>query len=204
MASVAKFDMGAVPNQLRHNERLIANPSNPDIDPERSEQNYSLLEPREISSYDYFLQRKSELYCYNRADIKVLASWVVTAPADLAQEQEELFFEKTSEFLLERYGEENAIQSIVHYDEGGRPHLHHTFIPVVEDLKHGGEKICANDVLTPQELRCFHPALQKYLDEAGIDCHVMTGITQEIGGSISVDDLKKAERLIEHKRGFSW
>ena len=204
MASVAKFNMGAVCNQLRHNERLIAHSSNPDIDPSRSDQNYSLLEPREISSYDYFLQRKEELYCYNRADVKVLASWVVTAPADLAQEQEDLFFEKTNEFLQERYGVENTIQSIVHYDEGGRPHLHYTFIPVTEDLRHGGEKICANEVLPPQELRCFHPALQKYLDEAGVDCHVMTGITQEIGGSVSVDDLKKAERLIDHKRGFSW
>lgn len=204
MASVAKFDMGAVPNQLRHNERLIANPSNPDIDPERSSKNYSLLAPREISSYDYFLERKAELYCYNRADIKVMASWIVTAPIDLAQEQEDLFFEKTNEFLQKRYGAENAIQSIVHYDEGGQPHLHYVFIPVTEDLRHGGEKICANEVLTRKELRCFHPALQKYLNEAGVDCNIMTGITQEIGGSISVKDLKKAERLIEHKRGFSW
>ncbi len=206
MASVAKFDAGAVPNQLRHNERLILHPSNTDIDPDRSCLNYSLLPQREISSYDYFLERKAELYCYNRADVKVLASWVVTAPKDLPQEQEEIFFQKTSEFLLDRYGEENAIQSIVHYDEGGRPHLHHTFIPVCDDVRHGGEKICANAVLTPQELRCFHPALQQYLSGAGVDCHVMTGITQEIGGSISVEDLKKAERLIEHeqKRGFSW
>lgn len=204
MASVKKFPAAAVSAQLRHNERLIAHPSNQDIDLSRSELNYSLLPPRDISSYDYFLQRKEELYCYNRDDVKVLASWVVTAPADLAQEQEDLFFETVTSFLLERYGPENAIQAIVHYDEGGRPHLHYTFIPVTEDLKHGGEKICANDVINPQELRSFHPALQKYLDEAGIDCHVTTGITQEIGGSISVDDLKKAERLIERRRNFTW
>lgn len=204
MASVAKFNMAAVCNQLRHNERLIAHSSNPDIDPSRSDQNYSLLEPREISSYDCFLQRKEELFCYNRADIKVLASWIVTAPTDLAQEQEDLFFEKTNEFLQERYGAENTIQSIVHYDEGGRPHLHYVFIPVTEDLRHGGEKICANEVLTRKELRCFHPALQKYLNEAGIDCNVMTGITKEIGGSVPVNDLKKAEKLIEQKRGFTW
>lgn len=204
MASVAKFNMAAVCNQLRHNERLIAHSSNPDIDPSRSDQNYSLLEPREISSYDCFLQRKEELFCYNRADIKVLASWIVTAPTDLAQEQEDLFFQKTNEFLQERYGAENTIQSIVHYDEGGRPHLHYVFIPVTEDLRHGGEKICANEVLTRKELRCFHPALQKYLNEAGIDCNVMTGITKEIGGSVSVNDLKKAEKLIEQKRGFTW
>lgn len=204
MASVKKFEMHAVPNQLRHNTRDILHSSNPDIDPDRSSQNYSLLPSRTISDYDYFLQRKEQLYCYNRADVKVLAAWIVTAPADLAVEQEPRFFEATSEFLAKRYGEENAIQSIVHYDEGGRPHLHFAFIPVTADLKHGGEKICANEVLGPKELRNFHRALQTYLDDENISCHVETGITKEIGGSIAVQDLKKATRLIEHKRGFSW
>ena len=213
LAHIEGFTKGAVVNELRHNERLIKNPSNKDIDPTRSHLDYSVLEQRDISSYDYFLQRKSQLYCYNRPNVNVLAGWIVTAPVDLAPEQESLFFEKTSEFLQERYGPENAIQSIVHYDEKeiGRPHLHHLFIPVVPDLKHGGEKICYNDLITRQELRCFHPALQKYLDGAGIDCNVMNGITREIGGSISVEDLKKAEALIEIKRrerertkGFTW
>lgn len=204
MASVKKFDAGAVSAQLRHNARTVANPSNPDIDPERSHLNVSLLEQRSISDYDFFLQRKAELYCYNRKDVKVAAAWIVTAPDDLRQDQELQFFQETSAFLQERYGRENAIQSIVHYDEGGRPHLHYVFIPVVPDLKHGGEKICANDVLNPRELRNFHPALQKHLKDAGIDCHVITGITQEIGGSISVNELKKAERLIERRRGFTW
>lgn len=201
MASVTKFEAGAVCAQLRHNSRAVANPSNPDIDPERSHLNVSLLEPRSVSDYDYFLQRKAELYCYNRKDVKVAAAWIVTAPEDLRPDQELQFFQETSAFLQERYGRENAIQSKVHYDEGGRPHLHYVFIPVVPDLKHGGEKICANDVLNPQELRCFHPALQKYLADAGIKCSVLTGITREIGGSVSVKDLKRAERLIERKRG---
>ena len=204
MANVKKINFRAAVNLLRHNERMTPNPSNPDIDPGRSSQNYSLLPPRDISDYDYFLQRKSELYCYNREDVKVLAAWVVTAPADLAPSQERLFFEKTSEFLQVRYGTENAVQSIVHHDEGGRPHLHYVFIPVVDDPKHGGQKICASKVLTVEELRCFHPALQKYLTEAGVNCHVMTGITQEIGGSVSVNSIKKAELLIEQKRGFTW
>ena len=206
MACVEKFTMSAVVNQLRHIERTIATPSNPDIDPTRSYKNYSLIEPREISSYDYFLKRKQELYCYNRDDVKVMAGWVVTAPADLASEQEHLFFEKTSQFLQERYGRENTIQSIVHYDESGRPHLHHYFIPASYDAKHNRYKICAAEVLTPLELRNFHPALDRFLKGAGINCSVITGITREIGGSISVEDLKKAEKILEHKhqRGFTW
>ena len=38
----------------------------------------------DVSDYEYFLSRKSELYCYDRADVKVLAGWVVSAPADFA------------------------------------------------------------------------------------------------------------------------
>ena len=204
MAHVQKFTISEVSNLLRHNTRNVAHSSNLDIDLERSHLNVSLLEPRSISDYDYFLQRKSELYCYNRKDVKVAVGWVVTAPEDLQKDQEEQFFQATSAFLQDRYGIDNTLQSIVHYDEGGRPHLHFVFIPVAPDLKYGGEKICANDVLNPKELRCFHPALQKYLNAAGIRCKVVTGITQEIGGNISVRDLKRAEKLIERKRGFTW
>ena len=83
MASVKKFTESAVVNQLRHIERTIAHPENMDIEKDRTVQNYSLLPQREISSYEYYRQRKSELYCYNRADVKVMAGWIVTAPKDL-------------------------------------------------------------------------------------------------------------------------
>lgn len=73
MASVKKFTESAVVNQLRHIERTIAHPENMDIEKDRTVQNYSLLPQRGISSYEYYRQRKSELYCYNRADVKVMA-----------------------------------------------------------------------------------------------------------------------------------
>ena len=93
MASVKKFSAGAVRNQLRHNEREIAKSSNPDIDPERQCYDYKLSPDRGMTDYDYFLQRKSELYCYGREDVKVMAGWIVTAPQDLAEEREHQFFE---------------------------------------------------------------------------------------------------------------
>ena len=84
MASVEKYEMSAVVNQLRHNERTVQTPSNKDIDKERTALNYILSPDRGMTSYDYFKQRKSELYCYNRGDVKVMAGWVVTAPKDLS------------------------------------------------------------------------------------------------------------------------
>lgn len=123
MASVEKFTAHAVVNQLRHIERTIANPSNEDIDPTRENQNYSLAPDRGMSSYDYFKKRKAELYCYGRDDVKVMAGWIVTAPRDLPADQHEAFFQSTHNFLIERYGEANCIQSIVHNDESGQPHF---------------------------------------------------------------------------------
>lgn len=191
MASVKKFTESAVVNQLRHIERTIAHPENMDIEKDRTVQNYSLLPQREISSYEYYRQRKSELYCYNRADVKVMAGWIVTAPKDLPMSEMEKFFNVTYEFLSERYGEKNCVQAVVHNDEGGQPHIHFLFIPAAADKKHGGEKICANDVLNKAELRNFHSALQKYLLDHGVQANILTGITKTQGGNRTVRELKQ-------------
>lgn len=199
MASVKKFTASAVVNQLRHIERTIANPANRDIDPERECKNYSLAPDRGMSSYDYFLKRKSELYCYKRADVKVMAGWIVTVPRELTPEEHSTFFQCTHDFLVTRYGEENCIQSIVHNDESGQPHLHFLFIPVVPDKKHGGEKICANNRINAKELRNFHPDLQKYIQNNGIHASVKSGITAAQGGNRSVWEMKQ-ERKYQYQR----
>lgn len=201
MASVKKFTIHAVVNQLRHNERAIANPSNEDIDPTRKNQNYALTPDRGMSSYDYFKKRKAELYCYSRDDVKVMAGWIVTAPKDLPSDQLESFFKNTYDFLVERYGEENCVQAIVHNDESGQPHLHYCFIPAVPDTKHGGHKICANDVLNRKELRNFHPDLHKHLKANGIHANIQSGITDAQGGNRTVSQLKQERtRQFEHDR----
>ena len=154
-----------------------------------------------MSDYDYFCERLSQLYVYGRDDVKVMAGWVVTAPQDLEQEQYDDFFLAVYDFLENRYGEENVIQAVVHDDEGGQPHLHFCFVPVVEDKKHEeGYKVCANDVLDRRELRNFHPDLQRYLDEHGLeDAHVLTGVTRAQGGTRTVAELK-AEREQEYEQ----
>lgn len=196
MACVKKFTAGAVRNQLRHNRREIEHSSNPDIDPSRQGLDYVLSPDRGMSEYDYYKERLGQLYVYGRDDVKVMAGWIVTAPQDLAPERHNDFFRATYDFLADRYGEKNVIQAIVHDDEGGQPHLHFCFIPVVEDKKHDeGYKVCANEVLDRRELRNFHPDLQKYLDANMLeDAHVMTGVTRAQGGNRTVAQLKAARK----------
>ena len=191
MASVQKFADYEVAAQLNHNGRMISMPSNEDIDHERTAENYSLSPERGISCYDYYKERKAQLYCFNRKDVKTMAGWIVTAPKDLPASEHKDFFVNCYQFLSQKYGEENIVQAIVHNDEGGQPHLHCCFIPVVSDKKHGGEKICANDVLTRKALRNFHPELKKFLKDNGIDANINSGITRQQGGNRTVKELKE-------------
>jgi len=199
MAAVEKFKASAVVNQLRHIERTIQNPENKDIDFKRSYLNYVLSPDREMSSYDYYKSRKEDLYCYNRPDVNTMAGWVVTAPKELRQSEHDEFFQVTYNFLENRYSVENVVSAVVHNDESGQPHLHFTFIPVAADPKHGGEKICANEVLNREELRNFHSDLQRCLDKNGVNARVTNGATA--GGNRTVRELKRdRERFRGHER----
>lgn len=221
MASVKKFTDNAVVNQLRHNERQIKNDKNKDIDRKRTHLNYSLTPEHEMTSHDYYKQRKKSLYVYGRDDVKTMAGWIVTAPNELTtQEEERAFFESTYNFLENRYGKENVIQATVHYDEGkiekvkdrwgeyvkddngqikeelihGRPHLHFNFIPATADVnpKHvQTQKICANDVLTRRELQHFHSDLQKHLKTDDIQAKVLNGATKAKGRNYTVEEMKE-------------
>lgn len=222
MASVQKFTEGAVRNQLRHNAREIADSSNHDIEPSLSKYNYTLTPDHNgLSDYDYYQQRKSELYVWNRSDIKVLAGWVVTLPREITDpEQQREFFRVTYDFLEARYGRENVVQATVHMDEGkrekvfdrwgqpvlnddgsqatrvvyGQPHLHFCFIPVSSDSSSAhpqSEKICAKEVLNRHELQHFHSNLQSYLDAHGIDCKVLNGAVKDFGRNRTVAELKE-------------
>lgn len=197
MASIQKFEASAVANQIRHIERTIENPSNEDIDKEKIDKDYFLSPDREMTSYDYYKQRLSELYVLKRPDVNTACGWVITAPQELKKENEEAFFKSCYEFLNERYGEENCISCTVHKDESGQPHMHYLFIPVVEDKKHSDldGKVCAKQLIDRRELRNFHPDLQKHLDNDGIEAKVYTGITKRQGRNISVKELKKDREL---------
>ncbi|WP_257229771.1 plasmid recombination protein [Leuconostoc sp. DB-1] len=84
-----------------------------------------------------FNARLNNVYCMKRDDVKALATWIVTLPEEIAEapyEQQSAFFEATTNFLNARYGQENAVAAVVHYDET-TPHLHYAFVPVVFDDK---------------------------------------------------------------------
>lgn len=198
MASCEKYTHNQVWRICKHNSREFENPGNKDIDPERSSQNYDLL-GSDQRAYDRYKERKKELYSLNRQDVKTMAGWVVTVPKSVPVQLQRKFFESVHDFLGKRYGTENCVQSVVHVDEAGMPHLHYNFIPVTQTTKAAHiakgftEKICAKAVLNKTEFQNFHSDLQKHLNVNGIPgADVLNGVTARQGGNRTVAELKHA------------
>ncbi len=178
---------------LRHGAREIVESSNPDIDPERTPQNYELTPDHDgLTDAEYFRERLAAIHHMKRKDLVTSFGWIVTAPKELPASREKAFFRSVERFLEARYGRENIIQTVVHRDEAGRAHLHSLVVPVAASDR-WGSKICANDVLTRADLRSFHGDLQKHLDRVGIKAKVQTGIVRENGRNYTVEQLKRGE-----------
>ncbi|KAA8373036.1 MobV family relaxase [Leuconostoc carnosum] len=164
MAHLKKNTRGAVPGLAVHFERKTDHHTNKEIDVSKTYLNQELLADGS-DMLSRFNARLNDVYCMQRDDVKALATWIVTLPEELAEapyEQQSDFFEATSNFLNDRYGQENAVAAVVHYDET-TPHLHYAFVPVVFDNKKARDKVSAKEVLTRHDLQTFHEDLDQHL-----------------------------------------
>lgn len=217
MAHAAKYTKTASGHLAAHYERRkVKDPKtgeyeyvkfgNQNIDPSRTHLNYNLAPDREGGQIAFLRQRLSEVKVLNRADVNVMCSWVLTLPkfecvmdgihvTPNKDRVSELFFERSYQFMADRYGEENVISAYVHRDET-EDHMHFSFIPVMEDLKNGGEKVCAKKVLSRTDLQSFHTDLERHLDSFH-DWHfeVLNGATKE--GNKAIEELKQETAMKE-------
>ena len=164
MAHLKKNTRGAVPGLAVHFERKTDHHTNKEIDVSKSFLNQELMADGS-DMLSRFNARLNDVYCMKIDDVKALATWIVTLPEEIAEaayEQQSAFFEATTNFLNERYGQENAVAAVVHYDET-TPHLHYAFVPVVFDAKKSRYKVSAKEVLTRHDLQTFHEDLDQHL-----------------------------------------
>ena len=164
MAHLKKNTRGAVPGLAVHFERKTDHHTNKEIDVSKTYLNQELMADGS-DMLSRFNERLNDAYCMKRDDVKALATWIVTLPEELAEapyEQQSAFFEATTAFLNDRYGQENAVAAVVHYDET-TPHLHYAFVPVVFDDKKSRYKVSAKEVLTRHDLQTFHEDLDQHL-----------------------------------------
>ncbi len=167
MAHLKKNTRGSVPGLAVHFERKTDHHSNKEIDVAKTYLNQDLMTDGS-DMLSRFNERLNDVYCMKRDDVKALATWIVTLPEELSEapyEQQSAFFEATKQFLDDRYGQENAVAAVVHYDET-TPHLHYAFVPVVFDAKKERYKVSAKEILTRHDLQTFHDDLDQDLKQA--------------------------------------
>ena len=116
----AKHKGGASKALSAHHERtkeIYA--SNPDIDKNRTMQNYHIVTPR--WSYEQEIRHRVRMAgCRVRKDSVKFVDTLVTVSPEFAKAHEaemQEYFSRAFNFLKERVGEENIISAVVHMDE---------------------------------------------------------------------------------------
>ena len=158
----------------------------------RTHLNYNLAETIQPMKPEIFIKKRiDEVKHIKRDDIVYLVDWIVTLPKDVLADDQKRFFEYTYDFLREKYGIQNIVSAWVHNDEA-TPHIHFSFIPVVEI--DGIERLKCKDILTKKELKRFHPDLGAYLENRlGYMPAIQNDAT--INGNRTIKELKNQEDL---------
>ena len=137
-----------------HNERKNNNYSNEEIDKEKIYLNYHIKEP--LGRYEKEFDRI--MLEYNlKGQIKdtsvIVCELLMTSDKDffdsIGEVETKRYFEECFNFVstYKNLGEENIISAVIHMDES-TPHMHLTFIPVVNSKDKNGnliKKVCASD-----------------------------------------------------------
>jgi len=203
MAEFAKYrDMHDIEHLLKHygRQNFSGRYRNPDIDTSKTGADYNLAPDRGNyrKTLKYLREKLQEISPKQRRDGVKMCDWVVTLPKPSGGRRidEKQFFRESYQFLKDRYGsksglgEDVVLSAYVHKDEGGQPHMHFAFLPVLE--RDGKKAFCARDLIDKAELKSIHTELEAHLVSHGI-CHpgdIVSGVTKAQGGNRTVAQLK--------------
>ena len=187
---VDKYKSSQVSSLIGHDMRSIPNHTNEQIDVARSHLNYNL---HSGNPFENMKVRLEELSFVKKKTTNVIASWAVTAPAELELEVQKEFLEAMYVWLKNRYGSENVVSAYVHLDET-TPHLHFKFVPAV------GGKLSAKDLLNRYELTVIHKEAEKAMAEKfGVSGMILNGATASGNKSITELKLRTLEKKLAEK-----
>jgi len=84
---------------------------------------------------------------------------------DIDQSEKERFFKVSTDFFKERYGEQNVLYSVAHFDElkGAGAHAHIAIVPMRDG------KLQSKNVFDRNELKALQSELPNYLQKHGFD-----------------------------------
>lgn len=155
-----------------HNLRELESKTNPDIDPSLSYLNRDFINPEPINFMEKWKETFESQNTSERAlrkDAVFYNEFIIGSDRDffkdLDQNEKERFFEVATDFFKERYGEQNVLYSIAHFDEtkGSGAHAHVAIVPMRDG------KLQSKNVFDRQELRFLQDELPKALQKAGFE-----------------------------------
>ena len=149
MEKYHKQDVAPIEKENERDENYEA--SNPQIDSERTKNNYRFT-PHFGKTYTEFINgRIKELGLSPRKDAVVMNSFVLGSDKTffdgLAKVEQYNFFSDCYKFFAGRYGEENIIAAVVHNDET-TPHMHLNLMPVTKD-----GRLCSKQLFDKPQLQ---------------------------------------------------
>lgn len=149
MEKYHKQDVAPIEKENERDEKYKSD--NPQIDSERTRNNYRFT-PYFGKTYTEFINgRIKELGLSPRKDAVVMNSFVLGSDkpffAGLVKVERYNFFSDCYKFFAERYGEENIIAAVVHNDET-TPHMHLNLMPVTKD-----GRLCSKQLFDKPQLQ---------------------------------------------------
>lgn len=152
-----------------HNQRERESRTNPDIDPEKTKENYDLINAANINYNERvkeIIESQKTGTRKTRKDAVLVNELIVTSDRDffdrLTAEEEAQFFAKSAEFFFERYGKQNIAYATVHKDEH-TPHMHVGVVPMRDG------KLQGKNVFNRQELLWLQDEFPKHMQKKGFD-----------------------------------
>ncbi len=163
----AKRKVGGVAANYAHNERKKEiYKSNPNIDKERSKNNYHFVKPGQ--TYRKEVNRIiTEAGCKVRSNSTVMVETLVTASPEfmniLPPEEQWEYFRCAFDFMAEKIGKDNIISAVVHMDEK-TPHMHLSFCPITQDKRLSAKSILGNQAQLSKWQTQFHECMSARWD----------------------------------------
>lgn len=152
-----------------HHQREKESRTNPDIQEERSHENYDLVHSGDIE----FHQRVKEIIesqkigtRKTRKDAVLVNELLITSDEhffkQLSVSERERFFEESYRIFAERYGVQNVAYARVHLDEK-TPHMHLGIVPMRDG------RLQSKNVFNRQELQWIQDSFPKTMQALGFD-----------------------------------
>lgn len=152
-----------------HNQRERESRTNPDIDKERSHENYDLANEKKIDYNErvkQIIESQKTGTRKTRKDAVLVNELVITSDRDffdrLEPAEQKRFFEESYQLFSERYGKQNVAYAMVHNDEK-TPHLHMGVVPMRDGRLQG------KNVFNRQELLWIQEEFPKHMQGLGFD-----------------------------------